>query len=96
MTASTFRGTAGCNETTAGILHPDEEALQVQCNDCRITEMSVMGTESCFTTYCIHLESHCRHCMGTASTFRDMAGGSSTTAATLHPAEEALEAHCNH
>ncbi len=47
---------------------------EVHCNDCRITASSFMGTESYFTTYCIHLGSHCRHCMGTASTFRDMAG----------------------
>ena len=35
-------------------------------------------------------------CMSTASTFQDNEGGFATTAGTLHPAEVAVKAFCNH
>ena len=83
-------------EPHSGTLHPDELTLQVQCNECRITASSFMGTACYFTTYCIHLGSHCRGCMVPASTFRDTAVGSATPSATLHPAAVAMKVHCNH
>ena len=44
----------------------------------------------------MHIMGHCIHCMTTASTFPDNAGGSASTAGTLHPPEVALKSYCNH
>ena len=66
------------------------------CNYCRDTASTFMRTASSVITYCIHLVGHCIHCLATASTFPGNAGGTATTAATLHPAEASLHLHCHH
>ena len=94
-TESTFQDNAGGIATTARTLHPAEmvedilQSLPAHC-------IQLQGSASSVKTYGIRLGSQCRHCMEIPSTFRDMAGGSATNAATLHPAEVALQVQCNH
>ena len=95
-TASTFPDNAGGTATTAATLHPAEVALPEHCHHCRIIAFSFIGTAYYNTPQCLHIVGHCIHCMSTASTFQDNAGGIATTAVTLHPAEVALKAYCNH
>ena len=66
------------------------------CNHCMDTESTLMSTASSISTYSMHIVGQCILCMGTESTLWDMAVHSETTAATLHPAEVALQAQGNH
>ncbi|WP_207655152.1 hypothetical protein, partial [Clostridioides difficile] len=79
--------------TTVGTQQPAEVALQVYCNDCRLTAFNFISTASSITSYSMLIVEHFIHCMGTASTFMEGAECTATTAGTLHPAEVALQAH---
>ena len=64
-TASTLWDSA----STPLALHHAHGNCMGQCNHCRITASTFMGTAFSVKTYCMHLVGQCIHCLGTAFTF---------------------------
>ena len=78
-----------CSAHEGGCSEPEVIAVHLQCHF-RLTASTFMGTATSVTAYRIPLVGHCMPCMGTASTFREIVGGTATTAGSPHPPSWAL------